>query len=688
MTSQIQLITNDNELEKICQEFFPTGQVSTCKVSTCKASTGQVKAAVVLKREPFGLNEIYTRLESCFPETISSNRVAISFQNGIIKDCDENYCYICVMGVKSSTSISKYTSFKLKLDTGLVNKYIEGNVDALTENNKPSFGEFLSNLYSVTSDNWMENYRFGGINKYDQVRHTCAQFLLQNEMVSFVDFPKKGVVFQDMIEILVDSNKFNLLVEQFSSMILRNFQDFDLIAGLESRGYYLATILANKFKKGFLPIRKANKLPPSNTSLVKYKTEYSEDSIGIIQSPNYKNKKILIIDDLFATGGSMMAAKQLLTNNGMQVLGGACITNVPEIYQKNASFKCSILINSHDDKFIPNPLINETEFNTTITPKNTNCKIIPCFGAANLAESISNWSGIPICKTILQHFNNGETRVEIQESVRDMHIIVVCPTNNGTLNDDFLSMRMVLDALQRSGVSKKSVILPYYPYGRSDKKDSPRTHIGSAVIANILKSAKVDNIISLDLHAGQTQGLIDEGFHNIYMLNTFCEYIKSNILFKYVLISPDAGSNKRIESYAKKLNMPHCYMHKHRSYEKPGVIEEKSIFIGSGEFTNSYAVIIDDMVDTMGTINAACSTLIDKGFIGVIVIATHGVLSGPAIERINRNEFIKQVVVANTLEQRQNLMKCDKLRVVDCSSLLSKVLLAITSGGSVSDLFK
>lgn len=669
-------LTSESKLKfKIVQEYFSNVE----KYTLNKPSIEQ----------PIGKNQIL----KCIEErkngiVIKGNNRYFTIENGIVDGYD-----ICYLNILTKDYNRTFISFKLEVDSDLWDEYV------IYRKKYPdtTYGKFLSINYPVKSDNWMKNYRFGGIDRSEQIRHVMTQYIVDINTNIIKDYPKQGVLFKDITSVLNDPYCFKLLTEEFIKMIERNYSGIDYFAGLETHGYYLSTILTHKFNKGFIPIRKASKLPP-NEDLIKL--DYSGDTIGILKDPKYTNKRVLLIDDLIATGGSLIAAKELLEKIDMEVLGSAVISSISTLNPK-LEFPCQVFINEYMknreifnfDKIENRKLQIERypiKKHKMFENDKDNKRIISCFWSDYLSESISWYTNIPICDVILKRFNNGETRVEIQENIRNKHIMIVCVTKNNEVNDTFMSLNLILDSCKRSGVNEITVILPYYPYSRSDKKDHPRAPIGAGVIANQLKMNNVDNIFSLDLHSGQTQGFFNGEFHNLYMIKYMSNYIKHNYYDKnrYILVSPDLGGSKRIESYAKILEMNFITLNKKRDYSKPGTVMCSTIIGEHEEYLNKTGIIIDDMADTMGTMVSASENLIKNGLSKVIIIVTHGILSDPAIDRINKCKYIERVIVSNTLPQEKNLNRCKKLVVVDCSELISLgIKNLIDPKGSISRLF-
>lgn len=325
-----------------------------------------------------------------------------------------------------------------------------------------------------------------------------------------------------------------------------------------------------------------------------------------------------------------------------------------------------------------------------------NVKIIAGRSNKPLAQSISFHLGKQLVNCTIDSFANGEIKVEINENVRGSHVFIIQTggsDNDNSINDYLVETLLLIDALKRADASKVDVVIACFPYARSDKKDKRGTPIGASMVANILKASGCDRVISMDLHAGQIQGYTNLPFDNLYGIKLHIDNLQ-NTLFKglssdeinnkYVLVSLDLGGSKRTKEYAKRLNMSYALMDKQRDYSKSNTVL-KSVLVGNVK--NMICLCIDDMVDTMGTCLAGMTDLQEHGAKSAIVLATHGVLSGPAAKRINECDFIDQVIVINTLDQTKNLQIIPKLQVIDSSSLFKKVIHRLICGGSISELF-
>lgn len=298
-----------------------------------------------------------------------------------------------------------------------------------------------------------------------------------------------------------------------------------------------------------------------------------------------------------------------------------------------------------------------------------------------------------------QKFANGEINIKLNQSVRGKTVYVVCSGsfNNSnpdySLNDNIMSMILIIDALKRSSAHAVNLIMPCYPYARSDKKDH-RGPISSSAIAMMLNTFQVDRIISCDIHSGQIQGFFPKAFDNIYCMNTLIHFMEKNIFDNsdlnenFILCSPDAGGIKRIKAYSEKLKLNYVVMEKQRDYTKLNTVM-KSVLIGDKEsLKGKTVIIIDDMADTMGTMCAAANELKEYGAKDCIIVVTHGYFSGGALERINSTDFIRNVICTNSISQTENQKKCEKIITVDITDLLRIVIEYIECGGSISELFE
>lgn len=325
-------------------------------------------------------------------------------------------------------------------------------------------------------------------------------------------------------------------------------------------------------------------------------------------------------------------------------------------------------------------------------------KLITGNSHTELALSLSKRLGIKLVDCSVKKFSNTEIEVKINENVRNDHIFILQTggyDDNNSVNDYIMETLILIDACNRSNAKSITLIMPCYPYARQDKKDAPRVPISAKLMANMLIKAGVNRMISLDLHASQIQGFFDIPFDNLYAVNLFSKYFEETLFNqltlkqrqeKFIFVSPDNGGAKRIIAYSKKFNINNIIMHKQRDYSTSSKVD-KVILVGEFDLKNKTAIIIDDMVDTMGTIVKASNNLIENNIKDIIVVVTHGILSGPALQRINDCENISKVIVTNTLPQKYNMENCHKLETVDITGMLSEVVWCIRSGESISKIF-
>ena len=318
-----------------------------------------------------------------------------------------------------------------------------------------------------------------------------------------------------------------------------------------------------------------------------------------------------------------------------------------------------------------------------------------------LAKTVSMLSGIRSVKCVSEKFSNTEIRVEITENVRnrDMILFQTGSFNLETgysVNDNLMETLILIDACRRSGVRSITLIMPCYPYARQDKKDESRAPISAKLVANLLTTAGIDRLVVMDLHASQIQGFFDIPVDNIYSINLLLNHLNSTYFKglsesergeRFILVAPDAGAAKRTLKFGSVMKLNTVIMHKERDYTKKNTVNKTVLICDSDTIVGKTAIIVDDMCDTAGTMIKAVNTLMENGAESVICAITHGILSGPALERINSCDSIKSVIVSNSLPQDYNMRHCDKIECYDISPLISDVLHCIGTGDSLSALF-
>ena len=319
---------------------------------------------------------------------------------------------------------------------------------------------------------------------------------------------------------------------------------------------------------------------------------------------------------------------------------------------------------------------------------------------AMLIETKLNKSkSIPSINCCLDKFKNGETRIEINETIRGKDIVIIQTgyTKSKCLNtnDIIMETALLIDACRRSMANTITLIMPFYPYARQDRKDSSRAPISAAFVANLFEMAGISRIVCNDLHSCQIQGFFRCPVDNLYTVNLVHQKLKDLYQIdkgqnkdNYILISPDAGAVKRTLKFAKIIGLKTLIMHKERDYSKPGTVA-KTILIcdGNDNFSNKIGIITDDMIDSGGTFIKACETLINKGFKEIIGVITHGLFTGDSLENIEKSKYVSRIIVTNSISQEENLKKCSKLDVIDISGQLSEAIIKIHEGGSLSTLF-
>ncbi|MBT5185163.1 MAG: ribose-phosphate pyrophosphokinase [Kordiimonadaceae bacterium] len=299
-----------------------------------------------------------------------------------------------------------------------------------------------------------------------------------------------------------------------------------------------------------------------------------------------------------------------------------------------------------------------------------------------LAESIATHLGMELTKANIKRFSDQEIWVEIEENVRGEDVYVIQPTSNPT-NDNFMELLIIIDALKRASVKRVVAVLPYFGYARQDRKPGPRTPISAKLVANLITTAGADKVLTMDLHAGQIQGFFDIPTDNLFASPVLVNDIKNRYADreKIMVVSPDVGGVVRARAYASRLEVPLAIIDKRR--EKAGVSEVMNLI---GDVKGYHCVFVDDIVDSAGTICNAAGALIEQGATSVSAYVSHGVLSGPAIDRIN-NSVMEHVVTTDSICATQAVKNCDKIIQITIAPLFAKAIRRIHEESSVSVLF-
>jgi ribose-phosphate pyrophosphokinase len=307
-------------------------------------------------------------------------------------------------------------------------------------------------------------------------------------------------------------------------------------------------------------------------------------------------------------------------------------------------------------------------------------------GRANrpLAEEVASILGAPLGDPNLAEFANGELHCRFGESVRGTDVFIIqshSAYDGGTLNDAIMEHLIMVDAAQRASAKRITVVCPYYGYSRQDRKSEGREPITAKLLANMFEVAGADRIISVDLHSGQIQGFFDGPFDPLVAMPVLCDHI-SGLGDDLMVVSPDAGRVKVAERYAQSLHADLAIVHKRRLKGVKNQTEARDVV---GDVSGRTCVVIDDMIDTAGTIVAAAELLMEKGATEVYAACTHAVLSGPAVDRL-KNSVISKVVVTNTLPLPPE-KQFDKLEVLSVAGIIAAAIDAVFEDTSVSEIF-
>ena len=302
-------------------------------------------------------------------------------------------------------------------------------------------------------------------------------------------------------------------------------------------------------------------------------------------------------------------------------------------------------------------------------------------GTANpkLAADICDHLGCALTPAMCEEFSDGELRVEISASVRGHDVFVIQPTCAPS-NNNLMQLCLMLDALKRASAGRITAVIPYYGYARQDRKVSPRAHISAKMVADFLSMAGAQRIITVDLHAGQIQGFFNCPVDNLYASSVLLQNFR-HLRGKIVMVSPDAGGVERTRAFAKMMDAGLAIIDKRRD-----VPNQAAAMHVIGDVEGKIAVLVDDMIDTAGTICAAAEVLLQNGASEVRACATHPVLSGPAYKRIMDSPF-EEVFVTDTIPLSDKETQCPKLHVTSMAGVLAKSIRNIHDGSSVSALF-
>lgn len=310
---------------------------------------------------------------------------------------------------------------------------------------------------------------------------------------------------------------------------------------------------------------------------------------------------------------------------------------------------------------------------------NSNLKVFSLNSNRGLANEIVNHIGVELGKSSVSRFSDGEIQINIEESIRGSDVFVIQSTSE-PVNEHLMELLIMIDALKRASAATINIVVPYYGYARQDRKARAREPITAKLVANLLETAGATRVIAIDLHAPQIQGFFDIPVDQLIAVPILASYFKEKELSDIVVVSPDHGGVTRARRLADRLKTPIAIIDKRRP--RPNVAEVMNII---GDIEGKTAIIIDDIIDTAGTITLAADALVERGAKEVYACCTHPVLSGPAIERIDHST-IKELVVTNTITLPEE-KKIDKITQLSIAPLLSEAIIRVYERQSVSTLF-
>jgi ribose-phosphate pyrophosphokinase len=297
-----------------------------------------------------------------------------------------------------------------------------------------------------------------------------------------------------------------------------------------------------------------------------------------------------------------------------------------------------------------------------------------------LSQKICEYINVPLGGEKVKRFSDGEIQIEIDENVRSKDVFVI-QSICYPVNENLVELLLMLDALKRASANRITAVIPYYGYARQDKKVRPRVPISAKLVADILTVAGATRIITMDLHAGQIQGFFNIPVDNLFAAPVIIDYIRKKFNNDLVIVSPDAGGVERARAFAKRLNAGLAIIDKRR--DAPNQAKAMAVI---GNVTDKVVVILDDMVDTAGTLVEAAGAIMKNGAREIHASCCHPVLSGPAIQRIEDSE-LKTLVVTDTIPLKENAIDCSKIKVLSISELIGEAIIRSFKGDSVTSLF-
>jgi len=303
-------------------------------------------------------------------------------------------------------------------------------------------------------------------------------------------------------------------------------------------------------------------------------------------------------------------------------------------------------------------------------------KIFACSQSKVLAEKIAESFGSPLGNVITSHYSDGEFQPSFEESVRGSRVFIIGSTFPNS--DHLMEMLLMIDAAKRASARHITAVMPYFGWARQDRKDKPRVPIAAKLVAKMLETAGATRIITMDLHADQIQGFFEKPVDHLFASTIFLPYLRSLNLENLTIASPDMGGSKRAYAYSKFLESDVVICYKQR--EKANVISHMELI---GDVTGKNVVLVDDMVDTAGTLTKAADVMMERGALSVRAICTHAILSGNAYEKIENSKLI-ELIVTDSIPLKQ---ESKKIRVLSCSKLVADVMISVNTNSSISSKF-